>query len=102
MKRLRPKMSASRPAAMRNEENGIMNAVTVHCSSAIEVPKSLWIAGSATTTAAVGSCTIPAPATVAARVSGRLVFPLTWRRVYCRHNRIREARHPDDLDYRFL
>ena len=54
-----------------------MNAVTVHCSSAIEVPNSLWIVGRATTTAAVGSCTIPAPATVAARVSGRLVLPLT-------------------------
>ncbi len=45
MKRLRPKMSASRPAAIRNDENGIMNAVTVHCSSAIEVPNSLWICG---------------------------------------------------------
>ncbi len=83
-KRLRPKTSASRPAAIRKAEKGIMNAVTVHCSSAIEVPNSPWIAGSATTTAAVGSWTMPAAATTAVSVSGRLVGRVTAARVYSR------------------
>ena len=61
-------MSASRPAAMRKAENGIRNAVTVHCSSATETSNSRWIVGRATTTAAVGSCTMPAAPTVAASV----------------------------------
>jgi hypothetical protein len=45
--------------------------VTVHCSSAIEVWNCPWMVGSATTIAAVGSCTIPAAATVAISVCVR-------------------------------
>jgi hypothetical protein len=45
-----------------------MNAVTVHCSSAMDVPNSRWIVGTATTMAAVGSWTMPAAATVALSV----------------------------------
>lgn len=66
--RRRPNTSASRPPVISSAENGIRNAVTVHCSSAIDVPSSRWIVGSAMTIAAVGSWTIPAAHTIAVSV----------------------------------
>jgi hypothetical protein len=62
-------MSQSLPAAISSAANGMKNAVTVHCSSAVEALNWAWIVGIATTTAAVGNWTIPAAATVAERVS---------------------------------
>jgi hypothetical protein len=69
--RRRPNMSARRPAAISSDENGRWKAMTVHCSSAIEVWNSPWMIGNATTIAAVGSCTIPAATVVAISVCVR-------------------------------